>query len=176
MRWDPTTQFWLTHLTAGEIIFLNCHLSLRVAPPFISLNRKPSPVIVPNEPHRVVPFALAKSDPHPLLGWSSKLESQEKRKQEGAKITRSSFPYPSVISSNSSSWFNPLMVTRSWSRIRNACWHSTIRYRWQWHDVPWYSFAEFWYVAERFDLLTFGNLEGNCLNATSRYLYNLYNF
>lgn len=76
--------YTLINLTAREIIFLNYHLSLRVAPlhqPGIgNLTLSVSP---PDKLCRVVSFALLESDPHPLPEWPSKLESQEEQKEGG---------------------------------------------------------------------------------------------
>lgn len=97
-RADPLAQFRLTRLTAEEIIFLNCHLSLCVAS-FIRPNRQPASlpwwIALPSSPFRSTVGG-------PFRSYSPSLR----------------FRYPPQIPSNPTSLLNLLMVTRSGSPAR----------------------------------------------------------
>lgn len=96
-RADPLAQFRLIRLTAEEIIFLNCHLSLRVAS-FISPNRQPA------SPCWGIPL-------YPPLSAVGVLFIRIPRVSVSVILLQ--------IPGNPTSWLNPLMVTRSRSRPTN---------------------------------------------------------
>lgn len=104
-----TFDSWGNYISQLPFKFACCSL-------LISLNRKP---------YRAMPFAHAEFDP---LSLSSRaVVSSSNLKRSGRKEGRESLARSSLILQWSQAIpvrLNPLMVTRSRSRVRNACWHS----------------------------------------------------